>query len=143
MMRGLDRARRSGLIAAVAYALLLAVVGCGGGGAEQASGPAATVQTFYGHLNAARYDAALALYDSDTRAVLSDPNSTGDDGFAGWAKQATKNGTISDVEIVSDSATDDGRVRVEYDVVYGDGTKSRHSVTLSETDEGWRLGFIG
>ena len=118
----------------------LLVLGCSSG--EQEPGPADAVEAFYEHLNDGDYSQAMALYNTEARKVLEDPDSASAEGFATWAKGETKDGTIDHVEVTDERKADES-VTVEYQVRYTDGTRALHTVTLTLEDGAWKLGLIG
>lgn len=125
------------LFCLLGFALLLP--GCGGGG-EEAEEPGDVVETFYDHLNQGNYTEAMTLYSSDALQALEggDPDETG---FADWAREETRDGSLQRIAVVhieqpGETAT------VEFEIVYGDGTKQRRSVTLVREDGAWRMNLV-
>lgn len=105
-------------------------------GETDAGGPGGTVQSFYRHLNDGAYPEAKALYTAEARQALDDPEM-----FSSWAKQATREGTISKIEIV-DSKVEETSAKVEFEIVFDDGSKEPHTVELVDEGGQWKLGLI-
>ncbi len=130
-------ARRSTIrltLISLAAALLL---GCTPGGEPlESSGPVASVKSFYRHLNEGNYDEAKALYTAEARQAVEDPEL-----FRSWAEQATRQGTISEIQIISES-DQEGSASVEFEIVFADGSVEQHTVELSDQDGDWKLGLI-
>lgn len=125
-------------------ALILAVgliAGCSGGSSEE-EGPGGAVQQFYRHLNDGDYAAAKAMYSAEVLAVLDDPEVSSEEGFRSWARTETKEGSVSAVDILGEEAAEE-EVRIEYRVDYRDGTSKTGSVTVTQRDGVWKLGFLG
>ena len=141
------------LLSAIALAVCLLPAGCSKDEEEPAdtgtastapdpSSPGALVKEFYDHLNAGHYDAALGLYAADARSTLTDPNLGGQEGFASWAKEETKGGSIQEVSILGDMAGSES-ASVDYEIVYKDTSKARRSVTLTREGGSWKMGMVG
>jgi len=105
-------------------------------------GPAQAVKDFYRHLNNENYRGAMSLYNAEARQVLEDPNTASAEGFAEWARAETKDGEVDEVRVLQEQA-EEASATVEYEVVYSDGTRANHTVTLTLEDGGWKLGLIG
>jgi len=114
--------------------LLIAVAACSSPGSDPA---AKAVETFYGSLNEAQYEQALAHYNDELRQTLGNPDS----GFGEWARSETKNGSIEKIEIEGTEELE-GEKTVTYKVVYKDGSSVDRSVSLTGSDDDWKLGFI-
>jgi hypothetical protein len=117
----------------------LLILGCA---SEPENGPTQAVKDFYRHLNNENYRGAMALYNAEARQVLEDPNTASAEGFAEWARTETKDGDIDEVRVLQEQA-DEASATVEYEVVYKDGTRAAHTVTLTLEDGAWKLGLIG
>jgi hypothetical protein len=131
---------RDMLAACLAVALCCGpILNCASG--EEEGGPGHTVQQFYRHLNDGAYVEAKGLYNAEALAVLDDPDVSSDEGFRAWAQQETKSGIISEVTIVN-SSVEEMSAAVEFEIVYGDGTRLQRSVTLTQEAGQWKLGFI-
>jgi hypothetical protein len=127
--------------------LLLALAGLlmsGCASSEQGAGEAAqAVQDFYEHLNDGDYDAARALYNAEARDVLLDPNTASEDAYSAWAKLETKEGKIDRVEIVGEEEIPEQGTKVQYRVVYSDGSSVERSVPVTLEQGAWKIGLIG
>jgi hypothetical protein len=121
---------------ALASAVALAVA-CSSG----ASGPERTLRDFYDNLNRGEYAAAMDLYEEEFREYLEDPAQSGMS-FADWARTETKDGTLSDVRVITESTTE-GTSEIEFELRYEDGSSRRRRVSLTEVGGVWRLGGIG
>lgn len=108
---------------------------------EEQGGPGQAVQQFYRHLNDGAYVEAKGLYNAEALAVLDDPNVSSEESFRAWAQQETKSGIISKVTIVK-ASVEETTADVEFEIVYDDGTRLKRSVTLTQEDGRWKLGFV-
>ena len=131
--------RREGWIRSIVVLLVAVLPHCAP--SDVAGGPQDTVKTFYRHLDEGSYEAAKQLYDDSVRTVLDDPESSSEEGFRAWVRKETKNGIVSRLEIDNPTVTESS-ARLNYAIVYEDGTRERRSVTLTRHDEQWKLGFI-
>jgi len=114
--------------------LLIAVAACSSPDSDPAS---MAVEAFYGALNEAQYEQALGHYNDELRQTLGNPDS----GFDEWAKAETKDGSIEKVEIKGAEELE-GEKTVTYKIVYKDGSAVDRSVSLTGSDDDWKLGFI-
>jgi hypothetical protein len=106
-------------------------------GAPAESGAGQAVRSFYDHLNAGHHDAALALYIDANRTAMAAPDS----GFAEWAAEETKGGTIQ--EVVVEPVTIPGdTVKVPFTLVYQDGSRAERTVDAYRIVGNWQLGSI-
>jgi hypothetical protein len=106
------------------------------------NGPTQAVKDFYRHLNNENYRGAMSLYNAEARQVLEDPNTASAEGFAEWARVETKDGKVDEIRVLQEQA-DEASATVEYEVVYKDGTRANHTITLTLEDGAWKLGLIG
>lgn len=120
--------------------LLLFLAACSGGSGES-SDAFATVQEFYGHLNAGRYEQAADLYDDEVRAALVTPDGDLSEGLGEWAREETHDGTITETHLL-EAREDAGATEVRFEIRYQDGTKATRTVKVSAKGGGMRLGFI-
>jgi hypothetical protein len=120
--------------------LALLVAGCSSEPPEE--GPGDAVELFYRHLNEGNYGGAKALYSSQARSILEDPDSADDAGFAEWAKLETKEGQIESVNVVSESEEEDAAA-LDYEIVYTDGSRVQRKVTMVRENGDWKMGLIG
>jgi hypothetical protein len=128
-------------VALVTLCLAALAVSCGGSSEVGEAGR--TVQEFYGHLNTGNHDAAMELYSSDAQQMLLGDDGQLDEDFLGWVEAETRQGAVQDVEIVSEEVDEAaGAATVRFVVNYTDGVPGRRSVSLSEEDGAWRLGFV-
>jgi len=120
--------------------LLGLILACAPGAEE--SGPGGAVQRFYRNLNDGDYATAKALYNAEARALLDDPDFSSEEGFRTWARQHTREGTISKVDILTvDTAGEEARV--EYRILFEDGSAETGEVTATLEDGEWKLGLLG
>jgi hypothetical protein len=124
-------------LAALAVPIVILALAC----SSEPTGPERALRDFYDNLNQGEYGAAMALYEEDFREFLEDP-ATGGTSFADWARNETKNGSITDVRVLSEN-TSAGKSAIEFEIEYADGSSSRRRVSLTETGGEWRLGVIG
>jgi hypothetical protein len=117
----------------------LLLLGCS---SAPASGPGQAVQDFYRHLNDENYHGAMSLYNAEAKQVLQDPDSASQEAFAEWARLETKNGRVDEVKLLEEQV-EEASATIEYEVLYRDGTRARHSVTLTFEEGEWKLGLIG
>jgi len=122
----------------LALALILAC-----SGTDEASGPGGAVQRFYEHLNSGDYADAKSLYNAEALELLNDPDFSSEEGFANWAKEHTKAGSISEVTILGTEALESGGSRVEFQINYDDGSSTTAEVTATEENGEWKLGLLG
>ena len=106
------------------------------------NGPAQAVERFYRHLNNENYRGAMSLYNAEARQILEDPNTASAEGFAEWARVETKDGKVDQLRVLQEQA-DETSETVEYEVVYTDGTRANHTVSLTLEEGAWKLGLIG
>jgi hypothetical protein len=128
----------------MAALLLLALAllpACSGG--DEASGPGGAVQRFYEHLNSGDIAGAKSLYNAEALKLLNDPDFSSEEGFANWAKEHTKDGSISGVTILGTEALESGGNRVEFQINYDDGSSTTAEVTATEENGEWKLGLLG
>jgi len=130
----MGKVSRNGLL----LAIVLFAVACSGGPADE-GGAAATVKSFYEHLDSGRYDKAIALYDAETKRQLV-PDEGAMDGFRGWAETEIRDGITFNV--VNETELD-GAVTIEFELSFSDGQTLQRKVTLIEEDGAWRMGVIG
>jgi len=122
----------------LALVLVLAgAIGC----SSKPSGAEQSLRDFYGDLNHGEFAEAMARYEDDVREYIEDPDQTGMS-FADWAKGETKNGTIHEIRVLTETAHD-GTAELEFELEYADGTSSRRKVSLTEVGGEWKLGAIG
>jgi hypothetical protein len=125
-----------------ALLLVLALLpGCAGG--DEVSGPGGAVQRFYEHLNSGDIAGAKSLYNAEALELLNDPNFSSEEGFANWAREHTKDGSISEVTILGTEELEDGGSRVEFQINYGDGSSTTQEVTATQENGEWKLGLLG
>ena len=127
---------RTGLVLLVILPLMGLLASCGSNEVE--GGPEDTVRTFYRHLNDQSIDDAKRLYDDAARELLADSD---DIGFQNWVQKETQNGTITKLAM-GEAALENATATVAFAIVYDDGTRASRSVTLTQHDDQWRLGFI-
>jgi hypothetical protein len=120
-------------------ALGLLILGCSSG---PEGGPAQALDQFYNHLNRENFPEAMSLYNAEARELLEDPNAADDGAFAEWARLETKHGRVDEVRVLQEQA-EETSATVEFEVVYTDGTRAQHTVTLTLEDGEWKLGLIG
>jgi hypothetical protein len=130
---------RAGLILIIVTALAV-IAACSSGPDD--SGPGGTVQRFYTHLNDGDYAAAKALYNTEARTLLDDPDFSSEEGFRTWAEQHTRQGSIAEVRILSEETTE-GEARVEFEIVFDDGATQAGQVTATLEEDKWKLGLLG
>jgi len=122
--------------------ILSLVVACSGGGESGGvSDAAATVRTFYEHLNDGRYAEAKALYSTETMEQIF-PDESAEAGFQDWAVVETHKGGLAEFSIVSETKSESGVV-IEFELRFEDGESSQRRVTVSKENGAWRMGFIG
>jgi hypothetical protein len=131
-----NRSAAGALSALLAVALIAAACGA------PASEPEIAVREFYSRLNSGNYSGAKALYDAEARKLLDDPDLASDAGFSAWASKETKQGRVETVNVLSQSG-DAGKLTVECEVVYSDGTTKTRTISLTLEDGGWKLGLLG
>ena len=108
------------------------------------SGPQATVQEFYRHINGGDYASAMTLYSASALELWDDPSIPADSNFEAWAKVETKKGTVDRVEIVEEMIGEgEATAKVSFQVRYADGSAASHTVELVREDGSWKLGLIG
>jgi hypothetical protein len=124
---------------AVIAGLGLVLPGCGSD-ADDEEGPGAVVEVFYKHLNDENFSEAMALYSADALSALEggDPAETG---FADWARQETREGSLQRIAVLGVEQPGE-TATVHFEIVYGDGTKARRSVTLVREDGTWRMNLV-
>ena len=120
--------------------LFLVLAACSSGPPEV--GPGDAVELFYEHLNDGNYGDAKALYSTQARSILSDPDSADDAGFAEWAKIETKEGQIQDVNVVNETQEEEVAA-LDYEIVYTDGSRAQRKVTMVRENGDWKMGLIG
>ena len=108
------------MIPLIVLLALVLIPACSSGPGE-AEGPGGAVQRFYKHLNDENYRAARGLYTQEALELLSDPEFSTEQSFRNWAKEHTKQGSISGVTILGTETLDTGGTRVEYQIDYDDG----------------------
>lgn len=119
-------------------ATVLTSVGCSRSEQPEEGTPAAAVQTFYDHLGEGAYDAAQAMYSAEAREVVADPEL-----FRSWADQATHQGSIDKVVILSSSvAEDQTSASVDFELGFTDGSSEAYSVELVDEGGEWKLGLV-
>lgn len=128
-------------IPCLTVAVLLGLILACAPGADE-SGPGGAVQRLYRHLNDGDYAAAKGLYNSEARALLDDPDFSSEEGFRTWARQHTREGTVSNVDILSVDTVGE-EARVEFRIVFEDGSSESGQVTATLEDGEWKLGLLG
>ncbi|MDH3627562.1 MAG: hypothetical protein OES25_07885 [Acidobacteriota bacterium] len=140
------RLRNDRIVFSLSLVLALTVLGCGGpsGGPAGAEGSAErVVSDFYDALNAKDYDAAKTLYSPESLAAIADPSSSDDRAFREWADGETRSGSVAQIKIVtSEDGPSEGSTLILFDVVYGDDSTARHTVTVVLIDGAWKMGLI-
>jgi hypothetical protein len=129
--------RRFGRCATV---IVLATVGCSPGASLFGGSPESTVTRFYDQLNKGEYSKAKSLLTADARQLVDGPLMVLAGGFANFAEQETKRGTIREVKILSSVARGEGAT-VQYQVVFKDGSIETKSNSLSKEDGSWKMGI--
>jgi len=131
----------------VTLALLLALALLSACSSEQGSeekGPGGAVQRFYGHLNAADYDAAKAVYTAAALTVIDDPEISTPEAYQSWAQQRTHEGTIDKVTIVGTEETEGEAptaVLVEFQLHFSDGSVETYEAPVTEENGEWKIGL--
>lgn len=118
--------------------ILLAAIACSGG-APGGEGAAATVETFYDHLESGRYDEAVAMYDDATRQQLL-PDAGAMDGFRQWAEMETDG--LAEINVLEETTEEDS-VTINFELTFDGAEPQPRSVTLTMVDGEWRMGVIG
>lgn len=114
--------------------LLLGFVACSSPSADPAG---EVVQEFYGAINDGKYEQALTHYESGLRQTLSTPES----GFGEWAASESKQGSIAQIDVESVESVGEEK-SVTYQIRYADGSVANRSVSLTQDNGSWKLGFI-
>jgi hypothetical protein len=125
--------------ALLASILVLAVAACSAPSSD--GGPEQTLQEFFRQINDGDYASAMTLYSSEALELWEDPAIAGDSSFEDWAKSQTKSGSVDRVTVV-DKSEGEKTAKLEFEVVYSDGAKARHTVELVQEDGLWKMGLI-
>lgn len=119
---------------ALALAMILALAACSTG-----PQPEEAVEAFYQHLSSGAIDQAKALYSTEVQKSLADLPV---DEFADWVDRETKQGSVERIQVISIQSTEN-QSKIEYDIVYRDGSTKRSKVDLTLEAGTWRLGWVG
>jgi hypothetical protein len=114
--------------------LALALAACSSGPQPQEA-----VEAFYQHLSSGAIDQAKTLYSAEVQKSLADLPA---DEFADWVDRETKQGSVERIQVINIQSTED-QSKIEYDIVYRDGSTKRSNVELILEGGTWRLGWVG
>ncbi len=118
----------AGLIVAVS----LALIGCG------SPKPGATVKAWTSAMNSGEYSKVEQFLSKNMLAQSKEAGGT--DAIKMMADMLTKNGQMTELEVTSETITDD-RANVKFTVHYKDGSTEPGDVNLIKEDGSWKVNF--
>ena len=106
-----------------------------------ASSPQEAVTSFYRYVNDGHYSKAKELYTSDARKAIDGEFAGMTGGFVNWADSESRDGSIEKVILGRVTRRGEGG-RVEFTVLYRDGTSHYRKAPVLKEGASWKVGLV-